>query len=117
MIKAFLLSFLGKTALQVLGDERKKELIKNDNDPAEIDEIAGKGKSVRLIAFAVFVLPFVVSVILPSWGAPMWENIKAMPGWYVELFIAINATVWGLGELKPILPGLVRSVKDAIRGR
>lgn len=81
--------------------QTQAEIKQLDNASAwEIAALKGAGKFLRLVSYSMFGLPMVITVMSPEHGQKIWDNLQAVPQWYLTTFIGINGAVWGIAELK-----------------
>lgn len=61
--------------------------------------------------------PFIITTILPEYGARIFENWKVMPEWYAQSCVAIMFCVWGVQVGKEYISNIFARAGQFFRRR
>ena len=103
-----------KTKIAIEKNKARLALDKNScNHEWEMASLAGADKFLRRMSFFLFVMPFVVAIVSPEIVRNYFAvGLEPIPDWYKKIVIGMVGGIWGLSELKNIIPGISGSLKD-----
>ncbi len=100
--------------------ERKLAIINNQtrlassekeyNHEWEMESLQGNSQWLRVICFVQLALPLNISVIWPEKGAAIWTNLEGVPPWFVQLYMIVVGSIWGIHEFKKAAPKIIGAV-------
>lgn len=68
--------------------------------------VASTGSYFKYFTFVMWFGPFMIGLIAPEYSQIIFNNLGAMPQWYVESCIMIMFTVWGISVSAPVVAGI-----------
>lgn len=86
---------------------------KDHNHAWEMASLQDKDKFLRVFSYFMFTSPILITVISPEHGGQIFTNLKIVPNWLVQSWIAINGGVWGIASLKNVVPEFAHNLKRA----
>ena len=70
------------------------------NHEWEMRSLETSPKVLKYFSFVMFSAPIVVTIVSPTVGTELWNNLALVPDWFQGAWITINGTVWGISALK-----------------
>ena len=64
----------------------------------KLERIKNASKFLRFYSYFLFSAPIIVTVIFPAHGALIWENLKNVDEWFLNIFLGMNSAIWVIGE-------------------
>lgn len=84
----------------------------SNNHAWEMAQLTDADKVLRRISFTIFSAPFLVAIISPLSVAHYFTiALASMPTWYVQTYMGIIGAIWGLANLKNIIPQIINSIR------
>ncbi len=72
----------------------------------------------KYIVFWLIASPFVACLIgFPEYAAQVFENLKALPEWYLIIFTGIVAVIWGIPVQGSIMGHIWDGIKTSVANR
>ena len=88
----------------------------SNNSAWEIATLRDKDKLLRRTSFVMFAAPLVLAMFDPNAVKEYFNTaIHAMPDWWIQSFMGITGSIWGLSSLKNIVPSLLDSFRSGKR--
>lgn len=76
------------------------------------------GSWFKYIVFWLIASPFVACLIgFPEYAAQVFENLKALPEWYLIIFTGIIAVIWGIPVQGTIMGQVWEGIKTSVANR
>ena len=100
---------------KVANEARLLQDTQSNNAKWEMASLTQSGKMLKVMSFAMFSFPMVWAVFDPTQVGVYFENLKAVPIWWVQSWVAITGSIWGIATLKDAAPQLISGVKQALR--
>ena len=79
--------------------------------------INATGRWFKYITFFIWFGPFLTTLIIPSWGIKIFDNMALMPSWYAESIVMIMFAIWGLQVSKSAIASSLQGLRDFFRER
>lgn len=80
----------------------------SNNHAWEMANLQDKDKWLRRISFTMFSAPLVIAIFSPHQIKDYFDiALSSVPEWWLKTFVAINGAVWGIANLKNVLPPVV----------
>lgn len=100
-----------KLEMQLAEIENKARLLRDKaqyNHMWEMAALTDKDKWLRRFSFTMFAGPFFVAIFAPNQiNLYFTEALHNIPTWWIQIFVGINGSIWGISSLKNIVPQLV----------
>lgn len=80
------------------------------NHQWEMESLKGNPKWLRIFCFFQIAIPLNISVFNPEAGAAIWANLDLVPPWYVQLYMIVIGSIWGIHEFKNAAPSVIQAV-------
>lgn len=64
----------------------------------KVERIKNASRFLRFYSYFLFSAPVVVTVVFPEHGALIWENLKNVDEWFLNIFLGMNSAIWVIGE-------------------
>ena len=93
----------GKHDMKMAGLENRARLLRNEqemNHEWEMKTLETSSKSLKHLSFFLFAGPILVTVVSPSYGGEIWNNLEKVPAGFMEIYYAITGAIWGISALK-----------------
>jgi len=102
-----------KTKLAIEENKARLAIEKQSNNAEwEMAALYNSDKWIKRISFIMFSLPFLIAIIFPKAVSEYFTTaISSMPSWYVDTYIAITGSVWGISTLKTPIQQIIGSFK------
>jgi len=84
------------------------------NHEWEMKSLDGSGYKDDILFYA-FIGMFVWSGFDPDGAKQFFENLNALPDWFIKVWFAVVASVLGLKKIGDYLPGAIKGVKDVMK--
>lgn len=82
------------------------------NQNWELASLAQQDKLLRRVCFFILAAPLVIAFFFPEHISIYFKtSINAIPLWWQKTFMAVVGGVWGLAELKDVVPGIVSAFR------
>jgi hypothetical protein len=85
------------------------------NHQWEMESLKGNSPWLRVIVFIQLAIPFNVAIISPDKGKVIFDNLTSVPEWYVQMYLIVIGSVWGVSEFKKAAPGVIAGIAKAVR--
>lgn len=98
--------------------ENQARLAQSENEfnhDWEMESLKGNSQWLRVICFIQIALPLNVSVIAPEYGNAIWANLESVPPWFVQLYMIVVGSIWGIHEFKKAAPHVIGSVIKMVK--
>lgn len=96
-------------------EENKARLARDKNQYNHDWEMASLEKSDRFLrraSFFLFICPFIVAIFSPELVNEYFSvALEPVPDWYKKIVVGMVGGIWGMSELKNILPSIASSIK------
>ncbi len=76
----------------------------------EMESLKGNPKSLRIFCFIQLALPLNIAVISPEHGKLIWANLELVPGWFVQMYMIVIGSIWGISEFKKAAPSVIGAI-------
>jgi hypothetical protein len=86
------------------------------NHEWEMESLKGNPPWLRVVCFIQIALPLNLSVINPELGESIWAGLAQVPDWYVQLYMIVIGSVWGIHEFKKAAPSVIAAVLGKKKG-
>lgn len=107
--------FKGRQEIKKAYVENKARLLRDEtsnNHEWEMANLVDKDKWLRRISFALFSFPVVLAYYDPPRVAEYFNiALHAMPEWYIKAYLIMVGGIWGVSELKRLLPSMVGEIR------
>lgn len=107
---------LAKQQTKMAAESNRQRLLldkESHNHSWEMAELTNSDKWIRRISFAMFTGPFLIAIFSPeSVNHYFTIGIASIPEWYKQTYMAITGAVWGISNLKNIVPSIVSVFKQ-----
>ena len=89
---------------------RLAETKESHNHQWEMESLKGNSKALRFMCFVQFAIPLNIAVIFPEAGAEIWNNLDDVPAWFVQAYVIIVGSIWGISEFKSAAPQVIGAI-------
>ena len=107
-------ALIGQGLKAFFANRRKKAEAENAQYLAELKaglHDPNKLRPLKWASFTLFTFPMVGMYFWPENVTLFMENLDALPDWYLQQYLLITGSIWGVAVGKDILEGIIRSVK------
>ncbi len=71
----------------------------------------------KYVSYGLLMGPFFIGLLLPELAQKIFANLSAMPEWYVQSFMLINFTIWGISASSPVVVSIFQGLQEFFRER
>lgn len=92
-----------KHTMQMAGIENRTRLLLSEqeaNHEWEMKALETSPSGLKHMSFLLFAGPVVITVINPTYGAEIWQNLAHVPEGFMHIYYAITGAIWGVAALK-----------------
>lgn len=76
----------------------------------EMESLKGNPQALRIFCFIQLALPLNIAVISPEHGELIWANLELVPAWFVQMYMIVIGSIWGISEFKKAAPSVVGAI-------
>lgn len=80
------------------------------NHEWEMQSLKGNSRWLRLVCFLQFALPITITCLSPETGKEVFTNLGFVPPWFVQTYMIIVGSIWGIHEFKQAAPAVISAV-------
>jgi len=77
------------------------------NHQWELESLKGNSHYLRIACFIQLALPLTITCVWPEKGQDIFRNLEAVPQWFVQLYMIVIGSVWGIHEFKSAAPQVI----------
>ncbi len=107
-------ALLGKAIGAFFENRREKAKAEQQQYLAELKaglHDPNKLRPLKWASFTLFTAPMIGMYFWPDNVTLFMENLDALPDWYLQQYLLITGSIWGVAVGKDILEGIIRAVK------
>lgn len=105
----------GRQKLQQAEVNNRARLLESEashNSEWEMAQIVDKDKWLRRISFSILSAPFLYAAYDPFVVKDYFEiALSTMPEWYIQMYVAVIGSVWGISAMKNTLGGVLGAMR------
>ena len=98
--------------LAVINNQARLAQDKQSNNHAwEMASLQDKDKFLRYLSFFLFTSPILIAVGSPETATELFERLKEIPSWLLQIWFYMIAGVWGIASIKDSVPQIIASFR------
>ncbi len=97
--------------LAVIDNQARLAADKESNNHSwEMESLRGNSQWLRIVCFIQLALPLTITCIWPDRGKEIFVNLEVVPPWFVQLYMIVIGSIWGIHEFKTAAPQVIAAV-------
>jgi len=97
--------------LAIIENQARLAMDQQSNNHAwEMESLKGNSQWLRIICFVQLALPLTITCIWPEQGREIFVNLDVVPPWFVQLYMIVIGSIWGIHEFKSAAPQVIAAV-------
>lgn len=82
----------------------------SNNHSWEMESLKGNSQYLRIVCFIQLALPLTITCIWPDKGREIFDNLAVVPPWFVQMYMIVIGSIWGIHEFKSAAPQVIAAV-------
>lgn len=82
----------------------------SNNHSWEMESLKGNSQYLRIVCFIQLALPLTITCIWPEQGKEIFSNLESVPPWFVQMYMIVIGSIWGIHEFKAAAPQVIAAV-------
>ena len=82
----------------------------SNNHSWEMESLKGNSQYLRIVCFIQLALPLTITCIWPEKGKEIFTNLEVVPAWFVQMYMIVIGSIWGIHEFKSAAPAVIAAV-------